>query len=96
MTILEVDNELKYADMKEQVRAYWKRKVKGSLNQDVGEAKALAAAEVKKQRGACFWVWTDGPHQGKLPKDYSWKGQRTFHRILPCVQRKGAQGGRML
>lgn len=53
VTILEADDELEYDDMKEQVRSYWKRKVKESLNKDTGEVKALAA-EVKKERGACY------------------------------------------
>ena len=42
VTILEADDELTYDDMKEQVRAYWKRKVQGSLSQDAAEVKCFS------------------------------------------------------
>jgi hypothetical protein len=69
VTILEADDELKYDDMKEQVRAYWKRKVKGSLSrQDAVEVKALAAAEVK-QKGACYGCGLTGHIKVNCPKN---------------------------
>lgn len=67
-TILEADNELKYDDMKEQVRGYWKRKVKGILDQDTAEdtVKALTAV---KEKGVCYGCGLTGHIKTNCPRN---------------------------
>ena len=66
VTIIEADGELTYAAMKEQIRTFWKRRVRG-IHAAVDAAKALAAEA--KEKGLCFGCGLPGHFKANCPNN---------------------------
>jgi len=95
-TIMEADDDLTYESMKNQVRAYWKRRIKDvdSSNQDEDAVKAMAADGGHSRQRLCFGCGSPGHVLPNCPKkdasipSNGWRGRSSYRGT-----KRGGRGG---